>query len=221
MKVTQNTIKYPLHHVIYASTKFEVASSNSLGEDAFTIKYIIWPLSLGSRSNKTSPSTLYIMWSMHLQSLKLLRPTVQEMHLQENTFFDLWPWHRGQDHMKCCPVTPTSCDLCTCQVWSCYIQQFRRCIYKKIYYLTFDLDLGIKVTWNVAHRPVPSSSCDLCIYKVWSCCIQLFRRYNYKKRDGWTDRRTGGRRTDFGAKPQCYKWGRQISGNCSYKSCLI
>ena len=36
------------------------------------------------------PSTLYIMSSMHLQSLKLLCPRVREkMHLQENTLYDL------------------------------------------------------------------------------------------------------------------------------------
>ena len=36
------------------------------------------------------PSTLYIMSSIHLQSLKLLNPMVkEEMHLQENTLYDL------------------------------------------------------------------------------------------------------------------------------------
>ena len=34
--VTQNVIQYPLHHVIYASEKFEVATSNGLGEDRIT-----------------------------------------------------------------------------------------------------------------------------------------------------------------------------------------
>ena len=29
-----------------------------------------------------------------------------------------------------------------CKIWSCYVQQFRRiCIYKKVHYFTFDLDL--------------------------------------------------------------------------------
>ena len=36
VKVTQNVTQYPLHHVIYASTKFEVATSNCLGEDTIT-----------------------------------------------------------------------------------------------------------------------------------------------------------------------------------------
>ena len=33
VKVTRNVTQYPLHHVIYAPTKFEVAMSNGLGED--------------------------------------------------------------------------------------------------------------------------------------------------------------------------------------------
>ena len=72
--------QYLLHHVTYAPTKFEVATSNSLGEDAFTRKYIFVV------KVKTKH---YIMWPMYLQSLKLLRPTGYEMRLQEN----IWPWH--------------------------------------------------------------------------------------------------------------------------------
>ena len=41
IKVTQNVAQYSLHHVTYAATKFEVARSNGLGGDAFTIKFII------------------------------------------------------------------------------------------------------------------------------------------------------------------------------------
>ena len=36
VKVTRNVTQYPLHHVIYASTKFEVAMPNGLGEDTIT-----------------------------------------------------------------------------------------------------------------------------------------------------------------------------------------
>ena len=47
-----------------------------------------------SRSHELLPCTLYIMWPMHRQTLKLLLPKVyeeinEEMHLQENTLFDL------------------------------------------------------------------------------------------------------------------------------------
>ena len=40
VKVTQNVAQYPLHHVTYAPAKFEVATSNSLG-DPFTRKHIM------------------------------------------------------------------------------------------------------------------------------------------------------------------------------------
>ena len=46
VKVTQDITQYPLHHVTYSDTKFEVATSNSLEGDAFTSKYIIFNLTL-------------------------------------------------------------------------------------------------------------------------------------------------------------------------------
>ena len=148
----QGQLKHcPLHHVTYVSAKFEVATANSEW-NAFTRKYIVWT----------------------------------------------WPKGQGgQGHTICCPVPSTSCDLCTSKVWCCYIPWFRRrCIYKKIHYLTlvswshkilpsiidimwpmhqqslmllhptvkekkhlqentlFDLDLGVKVTWNVVQCPL-------------------------------------------------------------------
>ena len=36
VKVTINVAQYPLHHVTYSPTKFEVATSNGLGGDTFT-----------------------------------------------------------------------------------------------------------------------------------------------------------------------------------------
>ena len=41
VKVTQNVAQYHLHHVTFSTTKFEVATSNSLGGDTFTRKYNI------------------------------------------------------------------------------------------------------------------------------------------------------------------------------------
>ena len=100
------------------------------------------------------PSTLNIKWLMHQQSLILLYTRFKEkMHLQENTLFDLDLG--GQGHKKCCPEPSTPCDLCTYRVLSYYVKRFRRrSIYKKIQYLTFDLDLGVKVTQNVAQYPL-------------------------------------------------------------------
>ena len=90
---------------------------------------------------------------MHQRSLILLHTRVKEkMHLQENTLFDLDLG--GQGHKKCCPVPSTSCDLCTYRVLSYYVKRFRRSIYKKIQYLTFDLDLWVKGTQNLAQYPL-------------------------------------------------------------------
>ena len=36
VKVTRNVAQYPLHHVTYSATKFEVATPNGLGGDTFT-----------------------------------------------------------------------------------------------------------------------------------------------------------------------------------------
>ena len=43
MHLQENSIfdQYPLHHVTYSARKFEVATSNGLGGDKFTRKYII------------------------------------------------------------------------------------------------------------------------------------------------------------------------------------
>ena len=71
----------------------------------------------------------------------------EKMHLQENTLFDI------QCHTKCCPVPSTFCDLCTSKVLYCYIPRLRRkCIYKKIHYLT--LTFRVKITRNVAQCPL-------------------------------------------------------------------
>ena len=96
VKVTRNVAQNPVHHVTYTPTKFKVSMSKGLG-DAFTRKYIIWPLTLGSRSQTMLTSTLYNLHHIHLQNLKLLRPMVkEEMHLQENISFDLWLWPLGK-----------------------------------------------------------------------------------------------------------------------------
>ena len=91
--------QYHPHHVTYAPANFEVAMSNGL-EDAFTRKYIIWPRLQGQGHMKCClvPSTscdlcICKIWSCYFQ-------VYEEMCLQENTLFDLWPWPRGQGHMK-------------------------------------------------------------------------------------------------------------------------
>ena len=53
-----------------------------------TLTYLT--LTWRSRSHLMLHSALYIMWPMHLQSLKLLRQKLkEEKHLQENSIFEL------------------------------------------------------------------------------------------------------------------------------------
>ena len=74
-----------------------------------------------------------------------------EAFFKENIFFDLLT------HRKCWQVPSTSCDLCTCKVWSCCVQCFRwRCIYKKIHNLT----LTLTCQGHTKCLPVSSTSCD-------------------------------------------------------------
>ena len=104
--------QYPLHHVTNSPAKFEVATSSSLGGDAFTTIGIIWPLTLRS--------TLYIMWPMHLQSLKLLYVRNLKMYLQENALFDLWHWLKVTQNVAQYPLhyvtyAPAQFENVTCE----------------------------------------------------------------------------------------------------------
>ena len=80
---TQSQI--PAFELTKASAKFEVATSNRLGGDALTRNYIISLLTLTLGQGQAINVAQYPLHHrpMHLQSLKLLYPTVQEeMHLQ-------------------------------------------------------------------------------------------------------------------------------------------
>ena len=80
VKVTLNVAQYPLHHVIYSATKFEVAMPNGLGRDTFTrnktngqqtdfsTKYTLFFLrkKTGIISDHTLISTLYIIDLLHI-----------------------------------------------------------------------------------------------------------------------------------------------------------
>ena len=152
-----------------------------------------------SRSHEVLPSTLNIMWPMHGQNLKMLLPKhYEEMHFQENTLFDLWSWPWGQGHTKCRPVPLTSCDLCTGKIWSCYFEKFmRRCIYKKIHYLTFD-------TRNVTQYPLHHVIYAPTKFEVPTSNSlgedTITRNVTDGQTDRQTDGQTDGRRTDFGTK---------------------
>ena len=61
VKVTQNVVQCRPNHMTYAPAKFEVATSNSLGEDGWNNKVNYMTLTLESRSHKMLPSTIHIM----------------------------------------------------------------------------------------------------------------------------------------------------------------
>ena len=71
----------------YAPVKVEAAMSNGLDGNAFT-RNIDLTLTQGQGQMKHFP--LHHV-TMYLQSLKLLRPMVEDIHYQENTLFDLEP----------------------------------------------------------------------------------------------------------------------------------
>ena len=102
------------------------------------------------------------------------------MHLQENTLFDL-------DLKVNAIQNVTSCDLCTCKIWSCYIQQFMRCIYKTIHYLT------LMTTWKV------SIMCSMYLLSLKLLCPTVQERIQLQE-TWWTDGRTNRQWTHYGMK---------------------
>ena len=140
----------------FAPAKFEIATSNSLGEDAFTRKYIIWPWPWGQGHTKCCPvpSTscdlcTYRVWYCYIPLLR--RRCIYKKYIK-------WPWPSGQGHTKCCPVPSTSCDLCTYRVLSYYVKSFRRrSIYKKINVWPLTLTLGSR-----SDKMLPSA-----LYIMW------------------------------------------------------
>ena len=100
-KVTGNVAQYPLHHVTYSGTKFEVATSNNLGGDAFTRKYI-FDLNLGIKV--TQKVVQYPLLHETYSGTKFEVVTFNglwEYAFTKNTFFDLnlgvkVTWNVGQ-----------------------------------------------------------------------------------------------------------------------------
>ena len=66
--------------------------------------------------------------------------TLEQQSMVHHHKYPLWPLLWGQGHTKCFPVPSTSCHLCTCIFWSCYVQWCRRIfIYMKIHFFTLTL----------------------------------------------------------------------------------
>ena len=90
-------------------------------------------------------------------------------------------------------VPSTPCDLCTCKVRSEYIKWLRRrCIYKKIHHLTFEVDPNpkVKVTQNAVQFPLHHV-----IYGPAKFAVTMFYdlggdAFTRNLTEGRTDRRT-------------------------------
>ena len=73
--------------------------------------------------------------------------------LTRNIWFDLDTRSRSHEALP-----STSCDLCTCKLWSCYDQWLRRCITKKIHWLT----LTPRSRGSRSHKVLPSTLHIMC-----------------------------------------------------------
>ena len=79
-----------------------------------------------------------------------------------NIWFDLYPRSRSHE------ASPsTSCDLCTCKVGSCYGQWLRKCITKKIHYLT----LTPRSRGSRSHKMLLSTLGILCLMNQQSLML--------------------------------------------------
>ena len=100
----------------------------------------------------------------------------QEMFPRIFTSYDLWcyvQWFRRRCIYKImlylgrtrhCPVPSTSCDLCTCKIWSCYFHWFRRrCIVTRIYII-------LPWSWGQGH----TKHCPV-LYIMWPIRLQSLK----------------------------------------------
>ena len=106
--------KYPLFELTKASAKFEVATSNRLGRDAFTRKYIISLLTLTFGHGQPGNVAQYPLHHMTYAPANFEAAMSKGLGghaFTRNIGFNLDPKSRSH---KVLPST--SCDLCNCKV---------------------------------------------------------------------------------------------------------
>ena len=74
IKITQNVAQYPQHQMTYVPALKLLCPT--VYEKMHLQENILFDIDFGPRSYEVLPSTLYIMWHMHLQNLKLVCLTV-------------------------------------------------------------------------------------------------------------------------------------------------
>ena len=100
---------------------------------------------LGPRSHKMLPCTLYIIHFTYT-------PAKFEVAMS-NSLRDAFTRKyiiQSQGQTKCFPVPSTSCDLCTCKIWSLYVKQNKRI--QENTFFTLALTLGSR-----PHKTSPST----------------------------------------------------------------
>ena len=94
------------------------------------------------------PSILCIIWHMPPAKFEAAMSNCLGRNAStRNIWFDLDPRSRSHEALP-----STSCDLCTCKVWSCYGQWFKEMHYQEN---TFDLDPRSR--GSRSHKMLPST----------------------------------------------------------------
>ena len=89
VKVTQNVVQCPPNHMTYAPAKFEVATSNSLGEDNLQ-KSKLYDLDLGAKvtQNVAKYHPHHVTYALVSFEVAMSNGSGEDS-LKENTLFDL------------------------------------------------------------------------------------------------------------------------------------
>ena len=166
----------------FSSAKFEVATSNGLGGDAFTSKYIIYltfDIDLGAKGSWNVAQ--YPVYQVTYTAAKFEDP------MSNGLEGDAFTRNAARYHLQHVIYTAAKFEVATSNdLGDTFTRKY-----------IFELDIWVKVAQKC--WPVPSLWFDICSYKIWSCYSQrLKRRYNYKKPYARTHGQTDERRTDFG-----------------------
>ena len=144
---------------------------------------------------------------MHLQSLKVLHPTILEtMHLQEITLFDLWRWPKVKDIWSVAKYPLHHVIYAPAKFEAAMSNGLGGGALTRKYIRLFDLFiLGVKATRNIAQFPLHHVIYASAKFEISTSYGLGDRRYSKRNvTDGQTDGRThahtDGRRTDFGTK---------------------
>ena len=152
VQVTRNVAQYPLHQVTYSATKFEVHLQEMWRTDGLTdgwttdrlwyeinITLPVFLVFLKKNAVITSDciglvtGTKVFCTDARSNVECILADTTEtnktgagvDGTISQIPTFLPFTFTLGSRSQKCCSVPSTSCHLCTCKVWSCYVQWLR------------------------------------------------------------------------------------------------